>query len=61
MAFQSARHSLANEKAWNLSAIRKHALARMAWPGIAYFVVQPRWIRYSDFDQRPPLIVEMTF
>lgn len=35
--------------------------ARMAWPGIAYFVVQPRWIRYSDFDQRPPLIVEMTF
>jgi pyridoxine/pyridoxamine 5'-phosphate oxidase len=30
--------------------------ARMAWPGITYFVVRPRWIRYSDFDQRPPLI-----
>lgn len=34
--------------------------ARMAWPGIAYFVIRPRWIRYSDFDQRPPLIEEMT-
>jgi pyridoxine/pyridoxamine 5'-phosphate oxidase len=30
--------------------------ARMAWPGITYFVVRPRWIRYSDFDQRPPVI-----
>ncbi len=35
--------------------------ARMAWPGITYFVVQPRWIRYSDFDQSPPLIVEIAF
>jgi hypothetical protein len=35
--------------------------ARMAWPGIAYFVVRPRWVRYSDFDQRPPQIVEFTF
>ncbi len=33
--------------------------ARMSWPGIAYFVVRPRWIRYSDFDQRPPLVTEM--
>jgi hypothetical protein len=32
---------------------------RMTWPGIAYFVVQPRWIRYSDFDQRPPFVQEM--
>jgi Pyridoxamine 5'-phosphate oxidase len=24
--------------------------ARMSWPGIAYFVVRPRWIRYSDYD-----------
>lgn len=36
-------------------------LARMSWPGIAYFVAQPKWIRYSDFDQSPPLIVEITF
>ena len=32
-----------------------------AWPGITYLVVQPRWIRYSDFDQTPPLIVERSF
>jgi pyridoxine/pyridoxamine 5'-phosphate oxidase len=30
----------------------------MSWPGIAYFVVHPRWIRYSDYDQSPPLIEE---
>jgi hypothetical protein len=35
--------------------------ARMSWPGIAYFVVRPRWIRYCDFDQSPPLINEITF
>ena len=34
---------------------------RMSWPGIAYFVVRPRWIRFSDFDQSPPLIEEITF
>ncbi len=31
------------------------------WPGIAYFVVRPRWIRYSDYDQRPPFIEEFLF
>lgn len=30
----------------------------MSWPGIAYFVVHPEWIRYSDYDQKPPLIQE---
>lgn len=35
--------------------------ARMSWPGIAYFVVRPRWIRFSDFDRNPPLIEERTF
>jgi hypothetical protein len=35
--------------------------ARITWPGIAYFVVRPKWIRYSDFDQNPPLIRETTF
>jgi hypothetical protein len=34
---------------------------RLSWPGIAYFVVKPKWIRYSDYDQRPPLIEEFTF
>jgi pyridoxine/pyridoxamine 5'-phosphate oxidase len=33
--------------------------ARMSWPGITWFVVRPRWIRYSDFDQNPPAIEEM--
>lgn len=35
--------------------------ARMSWPGIAYFAVRPKWIRYSDFDHSPPLIVEIEF
>lgn len=35
--------------------------ARMSWPGIVYFVVRPRWIRYSDFDQNPPLLCEFEF
>jgi hypothetical protein len=34
--------------------------SRLAWPGITYFVVRPRWIRYSDFDRNPPLIQEFT-
>jgi pyridoxine/pyridoxamine 5'-phosphate oxidase len=35
--------------------------ARMSWPGIVHFVVRPTWIRYSDFDQNPPLIREFSF
>jgi hypothetical protein len=35
--------------------------ARMSWPGIVYFVVRPRWIRFSDFDQNPPLLKEFVF
>ncbi len=34
--------------------------ARMGWPGIAYFVVRPHWIRYSDYDRYPALIEEIT-
>jgi len=34
---------------------------RMNWPGIVYFVVRPTWIRYSDFDQNPPVIREFSF
>jgi hypothetical protein len=25
-------------------------IERQLWPGIAYFLVQPKWLRYSDFD-----------
>jgi pyridoxine/pyridoxamine 5'-phosphate oxidase len=32
---------------------------RLSWPGITYFVIRPRWIRYSDFAPNPPLIVEI--
>jgi hypothetical protein len=35
--------------------------SRQGWPGLMYFVVRPRWIRYSDFDLRPPLIDEHVF
>jgi hypothetical protein len=31
---------------------------RLSWPGIAHVVVTPRWIRFSDFAQQPPLIEE---
>ncbi len=34
---------------------------RLSWPGIAYFVVSPKWIRYSDFSARPPRIEEFSF
>lgn len=33
--------------------------SRESWPGIVYFVVRPRWIRYSDFEQDPPRIDEL--
>ncbi len=35
--------------------------SHLSWPGITYFVVRPKWIRYSDFDQNPPFIEEFTF
>jgi len=35
--------------------------ARMDWPGITYFVVRPTWIRYCDYDQKPPMIEEIVF
>jgi pyridoxine/pyridoxamine 5'-phosphate oxidase len=35
--------------------------SRLTWPGIVYFVVRPKWIRYSDFERNPPLIQEFNF
>jgi len=35
--------------------------SHLSWPGIRYFAVRPRWIRYSDFDQNPVCIEEFTF
>jgi hypothetical protein len=34
--------------------------ARMSWSDIAYLVVRLRWIRYSDSNQIPPAIDEIT-
>jgi Pyridoxamine 5'-phosphate oxidase len=42
-------------------AVWPEGVAHLAWPGIAYFVVKPRWIRFSDFDQSPPFIAEFAF
>jgi general stress protein 26 len=33
---------------------------RLIWPGLTYVRVRPQWIRYSDFGQPTPLIVEFT-
>ena len=32
--------------------------SRASWPGLVYVRVRPTWIRYSDFNQSPPIIVE---
>jgi pyridoxine/pyridoxamine 5'-phosphate oxidase len=32
---------------------------RLSWPGITHVRVRPTWLRYSDFAQHPPFIVEM--
>ena len=31
--------------------------SRLKWDGITYYVVTPKWIRCSDYDQTPPEIV----
>ena len=33
---------------------------RLAWAGITHVRVRPTWVRYSDFTQDPPRIVEMS-
>ena len=35
--------------------------SRMSSPGITFLVVRPTWIRYCDYDQKPPLIEEIVF
>jgi general stress protein 26 len=32
--------------------------SRAGWPGLIYIRVKPAWIRYSDYNQGPPEIVE---
>ncbi len=33
---------------------------RLSWPGLIYVRVKPTWIRYSDFNAQPPIVVEFT-
>src|SRR5262249_55637547 len=34
---------------------------RQQWPGLTYVRVRARWLRFSDFGQSPPTIVELKF
>jgi uncharacterized protein YhbP (UPF0306 family) len=33
--------------------------ARQTWPGLVYVRARPLWIRFSDFNVVPPVIVEL--
>jgi len=35
--------------------------ARENWPGITYFVVRPKWVRYCDYNPRTRRIEEKEF
>ncbi len=34
---------------------------RQTWPGLIYVRTRPRWLRFSNFNQTPPEIVEIAF
>jgi len=35
--------------------------ARLSWPGITYFVVRPKWVRYCDYNPGTRRIEEKRF
>jgi len=35
--------------------------ARQSWPGITYFVVRPKWVRFCDYDPSKRRIEEKDF
>lgn len=35
--------------------------ARLTWPGITYFVVRPKWVRYCDYNPGKRRIEEQEF
>ncbi len=37
------------------------ARERQLWRGLTYVRVRPHWLRFSDFNQSPPRIIELTF
>jgi len=34
---------------------------RLAWQGLIYLRARPSWLRFSDFNRAPPVIVEFRF
>jgi uncharacterized protein YhbP (UPF0306 family) len=32
--------------------------SRVSWPGLIYVRVRPTWVRYSDYNVKPPQIIE---
>jgi hypothetical protein len=46
-----------NQEVWNTmsASVEEASLLR----DIAYIVVRPRWIRFSDYDQKPLIIEEI--
>jgi pyridoxine/pyridoxamine 5'-phosphate oxidase len=32
----------------------------LAWPGITYVAITPTWLRFSDYNQSPPAITEVS-
>jgi hypothetical protein len=34
---------------------------RQHWPGLTYVRVRPQWLRFSNFNESPPAITELTF
>src|SRR4030095_12873453 len=34
---------------------------RLKWPSITHFRSRPTWIRFSDYSQDPPVVVEFSF
>ena len=35
-------------------------IARAKWPGLTYIRVKPTWLRFTDYNQNPPVIVELS-
>jgi general stress protein 26 len=42
-------------------AVYPDGRARRNWPGIVYFVVRPKWVRYCDYSPGGRAIEEMRF
>jgi general stress protein 26 len=60
IADQPAGDELAELKALYFSRFPEGP-QRASWPGITYWRVRPRWIRFSNFAATPPDITEFSF